>query len=496
MYPVHALQFGARFDEVHQLKLLRKLQSFTIAHSRFILLLQSLAHSSLQPIRPELDENSPPRLTPQTSSPGIKRLYFPEPLFYGSSPAIHRTPSFHRHKRSQSVEIVTRESGAPRRRKSFLSRSRQPKLPAPSPDFLIRQSYFSPWRSILQSSPSIGAPESTSPQRRRFLNASNLSNSSLSTSARLSVIQEIRGSTSAPRLRIPLLSPHDIQLATSRSHAPTLRVFVPCSELNDISIVACEDQLADAGLWDHLSIGDIVCNLGYMPPPPLPEHDLPRDPAGTASASLRSQSSSLGSRNISDDAIWLIYDGFGLVQYSPAVEPPPLKDALALVTPYYYSHILPSSAHPFFTLDLHSRLARFRGLVNGTGGNTFPPPVQPKFELIAILAKTRSPGSPVGYVMVKRYKWVATIRGIKAALSGDLEVGSGWLTDEWVLEVDGTLEGRRTLDSLLSTPDAHIAADLARGDWVWEVDRQRSNSNKIWFRSVHFRLTPCHVGRS
>jgi len=51
-----------------------------------------------------------------------------------------------------------------------------------------------------------------------------------------------------------------------------------------------------------------------------------------------------------------------------------------------------------------------------------------------------------------------------------------------VLEVDGTVEGRRMLDSLLSTPDPQVADDWARGDWVWEVDRQRSGSSRVWFR--------------
>ena len=251
-------------------------------------------------------------------------------------------------------------------------------------------------------------------------------------------------------------------------------MFVPCSEFNDVSIAACEDQLTDAGLWNHLSIGDIVCNLGYMPPLPPLEHDLPMDSAGAASAGLMSQPAST-----TDDAVWLVFDGFGLVQYSPVLEPPPLKDALTLVTPYYYSHILPTSAHPFFTLDLYAKLSGFRE-------DTFPPPVPPKFELIAMLTKVRSPNSPGGCAIVKRYKWIATIKGIKAAISGDLGIGSGWLTDDWVLEVDGTAEGRRMLDTLFSPPDAHDAADWAQGDWVWEIDRQRTNLSKTWFRSVHF----------
>lgn len=481
MYPIHALHFITTFDGVHQLELLRALQSFTIVHSKFILLLQSLAHSSLQPLELELEDNSSPRFAQQTPSAGIKQLQFPEPLCYSAFLAIHKT---HPRKRSQSAEIVTGATRTLGRKRTLLGRAKQP-LPAPSSDFLIRQSYFSPWRRILQSSPSIGSSEPASPPRRRFLNASSSSDSSLSTSARLSSIQENRGSLSIPRLRIPFQSPHGIHLATSRSHAPVLRVFVPCSELDDISIAACEDQLADAGLWDHLSIGDIVCNLGYVPPLALPEHDLPRDPVGSPSGSVRSQPSSLGTKT-TDDAVWLVFDGFGLVQYSPVLEPPPLKDALTLVTPYYYSHILPSLAHPFFTLDLYSRLSRFRGSVDGIEGNTFPPLAPPKFELVAMLVKVRSPDSPGGYAMVKRYSWIATIKGIKAAVSGDLEIGGGWLTEEWVLEVDGTLEGRRMLDSLLSSPGVHVASDWARGDWVWEIDRQRSTFNKIWFRSVHF----------
>ena len=488
VYPIHALQFSTRFGELHHLKLLRKLQHFTIVHSKFILLLQSLAHSSLRPLEPEPEDNSPSRLTLQTPPPGIKQLHFPEPLCYIDSPAIHRTPSYHRHKRSQSARIVTGSSKALGKRRSVLGRPKSPP-PPPSSDFLVRQSYFSPLRRTFDALSSIGTSEPSSSRRRRFHNASNLSISSLSTTTRLSMVHEKRSSMSIPRLRIPLQSPHDIHFATSRSRAPILRVFVPCSELT-VSIAECEDQLIDAGLWDHLSTGDIVCNLGYMPPVPTPERDFSRDYFGDVSPSMRSvrsQPSSFGNR-ATDDAVWLVYDGFGLVQYSPVLQPPPLKDALTLVTPYYYSHILQNSANPFFTLDLYTRLSGFRRSVNGAGGNTFSPPALPKFELVALLTKVRSPKSPGGYAMVRRYKWIAAINGIKAAVSGDLEVGNGWLTDEWVLEADGTVEGRRMLDSLLSSPGAYVASDWARGDWVWEIDKQRSNPSKTWFRSVHFQL--------
>ncbi|KAF9777356.1 hypothetical protein BJ322DRAFT_1025811, partial [Thelephora terrestris] len=87
-----------------------------------------------------------------------------------------------------------------------------------------------------------------------------------------------------------------------------------------------------------------------------------------------------------------------------------------------------------------------------------------------------------GYALVKRYRWVATIKGIRAALPGNVEVGSGWLTNEWALRFDGTFEGRKMLEHLISPLGARAAGAWAQGDWVWEVDRQRSNSTVTWFR--------------
>ena len=451
-----------------------------------MLLLQSLAHSSIKPLKPEL-EDLPPRSNPLTTlPPGLKELHFPEPLCYNGSPALlQRTPSSGKHKRTQSAEIVMGQSKASGKKRSFLIRSKEP-LPPPSLDFILRQSYFSPWRRVLESSSAPRTPEpSSSPRRRRFINASSWSDSSISTSTRLSIIQEKRASVSIPRLRIPFQSPHDISLATSRVHAPVLRVFVPCTELNDLSIIACEEQLSDAGLSDHLSIGDIVCNLGYTPLPPSPDEYSQEDFAMGGPGSITSEPSSLGNGINLDDTLWLVYDGFGLMQYSPTAEPPPLKDALTLVTPHYYSHVLPSSAHPIFTLDLHTRLSGFREPAEGT----IPSP--PKLDLVRMLMKVRSPNSPGGYAMVRRYKWVGTIKGFKAALSGGSEVGNHWLTDEWALEVDGTSEGRKMLESLLYPPDTHVASKWAVGDWVWEIDRQRSNLSTTWFRFVHFRLSSC-----
>jgi hypothetical protein len=56
--------------------------------------------------------------------------------------------------------------------------------------------------------------------------------------------------------------------------------------------------------------------------------------------------------------------------------------------------------------------------MDSTGGNGFSPPVPAKFEFIAMLTKARSPKSPGGYPMVKRSKWVATIKRIRAIVLG------------------------------------------------------------------------------
>lgn len=44
-------------------------------------------------------------------------------------------------------------------------------------------------------------------------------------------------------------SPHDLSCATSRSRAPILRVFVPCTKLDDDdeSLISCERQHVDSG---------------------------------------------------------------------------------------------------------------------------------------------------------------------------------------------------------------------------------------------------------
>jgi len=240
--------------------------------------------------------------------------------------------------------------------------------------------------------------------------------------------------------------PHDFDLTSSRAHAPVLRVFVPCTEFDEYSIAACEDQLINAGLWTHLSTGDIVCNLGYVPPP---------------DAELASNGDAMsGSR-----AVWLLFNGTSLVPYSPP-DPLPVDDVLTLPSPFYYSHILARFSNPIFTLDLASHL---------------PPPNQtrPRFSLTAVSAKVKSPHSPGGFAMVKQYKWLASLRGPKVGVS------SVWQT-EWILEGEGTPEGRQGLEDLITGRERNVVC-------LWLIEREKCSQSRIWFRLLESHAREMNV---
>jgi hypothetical protein len=237
--------------------------------------------------------------------------------------------------------------------------------------------------------------------------------------------------------------PHDIRAAASRLRAPILRVFFPCSQVDQRTITACEAQLEDAGLWQHLSVGDIICNLGYLPP---------ADDVGPS-----------GSDTSSDDTpgpeSWLIFDGTGLLPYTPSVILP-LSDPLSLPSPLYYAHITSPPDNPRFIAAL--------------------PREQPEFSLVLLPSRVRSPHSPNGFARIKKYQWLARLRPhVRPGL------GEGW-HGEWVLEGEGTKEGRQ---SLLDALNGNVNVKRE-----WELVMERSTLSRIWLRSV---LTPspgkyCH----
>ncbi|TFY81222.1 hypothetical protein EWM64_g2794 [Hericium alpestre] len=223
---------------------------------------------------------------------------------------------------------------------------------------------------------------------------------------------------------------HDIRMATSRLRAPILRVFHPCTEVDENAIVACETQLDEAGLWEHLSTGDIVCNLGYMPAEE--EHN---------------SSSDVSSEPGSPNRVWLLFDGQALVPYAPPAQLP-LADPLTLPSPLYYAHIFPPPTNPTFML-------------------TLPHSAAPQLSLVHLPVEVRSPQSPSGFVRVKRYKWIAHLPA--QARPG---LGEGW-QGQWVLEGEGTTEGKAML--LEAIRGAHI-------ERKWELVVEKSNGARTWLR--------------
>jgi hypothetical protein len=225
-------------------------------------------------------------------------------------------------------------------------------------------------------------------------------------------------------------SPHDLKMATVRSRAPILRVFVPCSEFSEDSILECEEHLMVSGLWQHLSTGDIICNLGYVPPPQTEDGSSESDPGQHARR------------------MWLIYNGEGLVPFSPP-EPAPLDDPLSLPSPFYYVHLLPPFVNPTYILSL--------------------PPCDnvPELTLTYITVDVPSPHSPSGHALVKKFMWTARV------WRREEELGDGW-QGEWILEGEGTKEGRQILLHCLNR-DAAVHRH-------WELVREKSGGGLLWFK--------------
>lgn len=259
-------------------------------------------------------------------------------------------------------------------------------------------------------------------------------------------------------------TPHDLILATSRSRAPILRVFVPCTtlEMDGESLALCEQQLVESGLWDHLSTGDVVCNLGYVPPVEDGMDEAfgmsgDASPPGTRpSTGSRRSSSGLVPSSSQSSAKWLLFNGHILVPFTPP-QLLPLTDPLNLPSPFYYAHIMPNpNANPTFMI------------------NKFPACLDdvPQFTLIHSSRKVRSPHSPSGVALVKKFSWTARVVRVKSE-ADESGMGEGWF-GEWVLEGEGTSEGKEVLF------DALRGVDLGRREW--ELVRERSGGGKIWLR--------------
>ncbi|PFH53171.1 hypothetical protein AMATHDRAFT_138238 [Amanita thiersii Skay4041] len=494
-YPAHALQaLTASFPIKELVDYTNRYMSLCQAHSRFVLLLQSYVHSSNDTVVGEPDDGSWNVQT--TVGRQLRELIFPAPLSNAEdeSPVIgetsqrllkmtspnsvtrYPTPSGTSHSSfsKKSTTFTLFRNSSLRLRSSFSNPVPPPK---PTSELHAMKMYPSAWRR-------------SSMRHSLRLNSGYISTSSIPSRSRHSV----GGNSSAPPTLPPLLfrsaspvsasgalpvriaSHHDLNLAVTRTRAPVLRTFVPCSSLEDDStgVLMCEQQLIDAGLWDHLSAGDIVCNLGYVPPAGPTSHlGTPSSNNRIATDQRQYSRSNSGYYQHSFDKCqpsfsrkWLMFNGQYLVPFTPP-EPVRLSEPLTLPSPLYYSHIMPPSTNPVFALD-HSA---FEDMVQN---------VTPEMRLMNTTIRVQSPHSPSGYALVKKHAWTMrllrtqTIPSSETCQSSQC-LGDGWL-GEWILEGEGTKEGKQTL------------IDCVCGRTVdqmqWEVVRDRTGGGRIWLRLV------------
>lgn len=591
-YPMHALNVtssplwmpGVTFED----ELSRKFIALTQAHTRFVLLLQSLVHSSSTPPTPE-DSDDLGSLSP-TRFPGqpVRELVFPPPLsFVASEGSQENSPTTplapgKLHKRSSSTattradpalnatraSIDMRSRARNRLRNSIFGGGSKVALPPPSATPRSLGYYGDSWKktfkhkAVTSMSDDEGAMFELKTPHRRFASMNLSTDSSLSSpspdsrsvadhsSAPSSYRGDVNGNVagnssrdrstsrpptavSVPAARVSASSPHDLIMATSRFRAPILRVFFPCTELDELSISACEDQLVDAGLWEHLSAGDIVCNFGYVPPPePEEESTAPSPPSQNHSQAhpqlqVQIRPVQLGSGEpISHRKKWLLFNGYCLVHYIPP-SPPPIENCITLPSPFYFAHILPQTTNPIYILSLpplpktpsnsppRSRLGHGLGYSHGHGHNRnhslhysvnghHPSPSRSsgssgsssghttftdhhlqglQLTLAHLPTRVSSPQSPLGFAVAKKYMWLARIPNagytsvsVAAASGGAVMPGDGW-KGEWILEAEGTKEGRQNLVDALSAGEN---GECKRG--MWEVLREKSGKGRLWMR--------------
>ncbi|KAK0204859.1 hypothetical protein DFS33DRAFT_1323261 [Desarmillaria ectypa] len=586
----------------------QRLERLTHTHSRFVLLLQSLAHSSSlpPPLEPEPESDSIfPETRTQSQGPeflqrvslldgsgtgSVRELVFPAPLSC-PDPAVEpdrltETPGRILQRRSVSASTVPidvrdshRPTLSPTSTVSYLhsSRSRQaPKStgmdgrqagtirspdssaslrsmkrknrlsifgssitnpPPPPADPRDLKYYSTGWRRSLanasfahkakRASSAHGSSVSEGwlsdddlgfyrPHRRFASSNFNGSNHSFSTSGStsgppLSSRSERHSSPSPPLTPVATPSPsslHDLVFATSRVRAPILRVYVPCAELSDgpefldkdyfltqtgggSSIQKCEDQLIESGLWEYMSTGDVVCNLGYVPP----AGNLP----GSEDSSVEDHSSSREfyrrrSRfdRFKETRTWLIFNGHCLLPFCPPEDLLPIDDPISLPSPFYYDYLLPAT--PLAVGRQRSPLAS--GNIRMIIGR-FPPPAFeeiPQLRLVHTQTRVPSPHSRGGVAVVKKWVWIAKVwrGGLHFDAVGKMNgtgsdfgasMGIGW-EGEWVIEGEGTKEGRQALlDCLNNEGPTHRKCEFVR---------EKSGGGRVWLRMLESPLVQLH----
>lgn len=449
-----------------QMETTKRLQAYTRMHSRAVLHLQNMVHSSSQAGPSDLDSFQP-RPAVSNSQTNLRELTFPAPLSYPdmtngktksqsmppslrSSPIMSRsTPSTSsllvlgsksrkKHSRQASESALSDAPLQPRQRTSsrlsiFGGNAQRAPLPQPVGVTESLRIYSGSWRSSYYYGQPVYDDAVLRPPKRRFAASRMASHSSSSLGSSNSPASSKHNAAVTPPSDGSL---HDLGAAAKRSRAPILRVFVPCSTFTDNVVTACEDQLIEDNLWDNLSVGDVVCNLGYIP------------------VLEESQDSPTSEK---DHRLWLVFTGDQLAVYHPT-QPPPIAGSLSLSlpSPFYYAHILPPFVNPRLRLTL--------------------PTLRASFLLSSVTTTVTTPHSPGGHARVKTHAWLASLDA-NAYCAPPSVMNSGWV-GEWILQGEGTPEGLVGLQ------------DALRGgretECEYEIDLEKCGNGRLWLRCVVF----------
>jgi len=193
--------------------------------------------------------------------------------------------------------------------------------------------------------------------------------------------------------------------------------------------------------------GDIVCNLGYVPPAESEDSQASSQTPKVDEFGVVGGLSSRPGAGQEDPRGWLIFTGKMLVPYFPPAPPPPDIDVLKLSGPAYYAHLGPPVGGLVYALKI------------------------PHAETVPTMRLERSVGlvrTTWGVARVWRWVWVAAFRVDRTETMGDEWAG------DWVLEGMGTREGEKVL------LDAMKGGDLR----FWEFVREKSGGGRIWLRLV------------
>lgn len=336
---------------------------------------------------------------------------------------------------------------------------------------------------------------------------------------------------------LTLPNPHALpESPTNLYFAPVYRVYVPTStsissgddessggEEAVKNMEECEAQLQSAGVWPRwIRVGDIVANLGYVPG---------AGPGGEV-----------------DEPSWMTFDGRRLVRFDPTNPPLPtsapapapaeseleeqgsnviaapvqVRDAITagIPCPTYYAHILRKGTNPIWPLSIPVHLLPRAPVALPDPATSIPPPTSSHTKPHALttsldsvlksvpfsLVQTMSVvASHKGPLRVQRYAWTArcdfrsrltppVLSGLGEAIDQEaaedvIDKELGLWAGEWVLEVEGTREGRAKLERILEESYRFGYGHPKAGVWKWEVVLERCEGDVLWLRYVDYLLS-------